>query len=77
MSVTLDEAVALINELGPNCALGVCCPPHAQQAILVNALSRCHDDDSKAAWILEHFDLAPKDSVTPLLRLAGRLARNE
>lgn len=86
--MTLDEAVAKLEEFGPNCALGICCPPGQQREVLARAIQSAARDGiggkigpaaagSVAAWILDHFDLAPKDSITPLLRKAGELAREQ
>jgi hypothetical protein len=81
---TLSEALASIDEFGPNCLLGVCCPPVNQESVLANMIDShfgwtAHPGDNAVArevanFILDHFDLAPKDSITPLLRLAGKLA---
>lgn len=77
--MTLDEAIALLKEFGPNCLLGICCPPEDQRVVLMKALVEgCGLEDGAAdkasQWILDHFDLAPKDQFTPLLRKAGELA---
>jgi hypothetical protein len=83
MSVSLDDAVKAIAEFGPNCLLGICCPPAQQSNVLAHMLDSrfrwSNGGDSNIAhdiadYLLEHFDLMPKDSVTPLLRLAGKLA---
>lgn len=84
--MNLNEAIALIEPFGPNCLLGVCCPPKAQRDLLALALATTEkqggagmlseEADLAAGWILGHFDLAPKDSVTPLLRKAGELAKS-
>lgn len=97
--MNLDEAIAKLEEFGPNCLLGICCPPGHQRALLAEAIAkrigsrldefekggeRGAPDRTReglagvlaADFILDHFDLAPKDSLTPLLRKAGELALN-
>jgi hypothetical protein len=83
-SVSLDEAVALIDEFGPNCLLGICCPPASQRDVLAAAIAKTFARDVEPAnakliahWLLDHFDLVPKDSITPLLQLAGKLVRED
>lgn len=90
MSDNINNALELIVNFGPNCMLGICCPPKRQAEVLAAAINQDlgWDSDARfaaekaagtsvASWILNHFDLAPKDSITPLLRKAGELARNE
>ena len=62
------------------CILGVCCPPGSaeQMDALAKELTKGAGTDhaqskAVAALILEHFDLAPKGTVTPLLRAAHAL----
>ena len=62
------------------CILGVCCPPGSAEQL--DALAKEMSKDlgvtpehtrRYAAWVLQHFDLAPKGTVTPLLRAAHAL----
>lgn len=82
--MTLDEAMELIAAFGPNCLLGICCPPAQQRAAvasMVNSLLGGKDSqerrdlvDAVVGILLDRLDIAPKDSVTPLLKKAGELA---
>ena len=65
------------------CILGVCCPPGSDRQ--VDALAKeMHKDlgvDASecgryARWVLKHFDLAPKGTVTPLIVAAAKLQRD-
>lgn len=81
-ALSIDEAVALLEEFGPNCLLGICCPPERQREALARMLNiamgtgSTADGKAAAACILDHFDLAPKGTITPLLRKASELALN-
>lgn len=84
---SVKEGVELIQEFGPNCLLGICCPPSQQEDVLATAIANSFGWSAEktplkvgnaravAEWVLAHFDLAPKNSITPLLRKAGELAR--
>lgn len=81
--MTLEEAMKLIDEFGPNCLLAICCPPGQQCATLarmiVSKLGKVSEEEIAlaeriAGIVLDHLDIAPKDSISPLLRKAGELA---
>jgi hypothetical protein len=64
------------------CILGVCCPPgsEAQSAALAKELTNdmvCSDTEARvvAAWLLKHFDLAPKGTVAPIITEIAKMAR--
>lgn len=64
----------------PCCLLGVCCAAVERRGEFVKEL--VHDLDHTEAqaaavadWILEHFDLAPKGTLQPLVDAIADLAR--
>lgn len=85
----VNKSVELIQEFGPNCLLGICCPPAQQTEVLATAIANSFGWSAErteqktgnayavAEWLLARFDLAPKGTITPLLRKAGELALNE
>lgn len=76
---------------GPNCLLGVCCPPGGPAAQSALAEQIAHDlgwDASKtdtttgnarviAEWILDHYDLAPHGTLRELFSQIAALAREQ
>jgi len=64
-----------------NCLLAICCPPARRQEVLTKLLIEKGVDasaaESCAKVILETFDLAPKDTMQPLIQEVARLARGE
>lgn len=75
---------------GRNCLLAICCPPMAQRAALAEEFEQYIGANIGseeltaelagklcATYLLSEFDLAPKDTVTPLLRLAVEIRDNE
>lgn len=65
-----------------NCILQVCCPAGSEEQ--KNALARemskalscsVYEARAYADWVLEHFDLAEKDTLVPFKRSIARLAR--
>lgn len=70
---------------GPNCLLGVCCPPRsaeAKQALtdeIVNGLSLASENDGSAKdvaeWLLDNYDLMPLYSTDKLKEDIATLAR--
>ncbi len=66
------------------CAIGVCCPPDSQSR--VDALAKIINDtaasdgrmtaEDAAACVLEHFDLANKGTLQPLLDDIAKMARH-
>ena len=65
------------------CILAVCCPggSERQRATLAEAISEAveyvkPEDARKCAdWVIDHFDLAPKDSLVALKGEIARLAK--
>ena len=65
-----------------NCVLEVCCDAssEAQYEALAQMLTHDlgpapHKPEAVATWVLQHFDLAPKGSLSALKREVARLAR--
>ena len=63
-----------------NCILEICCPaPAAEKALAAQMVDDlgCEPDEAAkyAAWIREHFDLAPKGSLGVFKAEVTRLAR--
>ena len=65
------------------CALGICCPPASAEQIAGlakiltdNAARGKFTAESAATVILEHFDLAPKGMLQPLLVEAVRMSKH-
>lgn len=63
-----------------NCILQVCCPPEAATAALAREMVKdgvCEKEYAPkiAAWINQHFDLAPAGSLTAFKAEIKRLAR--
>lgn len=67
------------------CALGICCPPASQRR--VEALAKILNDTASmdggkldpmdaAACVLEHFDLATKGTLQPLIDDVAKMARH-
>lgn len=64
------------------CAVGICCPPASAER--VHALAKILEDKGAmmsvdahlaAACVLEHFDLAPKGTLQPLIDSIATQAR--
>jgi len=63
-----------------NCILGICCEPTRQMKALAKKL---HEDTkladpiamTVAAWILDHYDLAPKGDLESLFKHVAEMAR--
>ena len=70
---------------GPNCLLGVCCPPRsaaAKQALtdeIVAGLNLSSENawsaKEVAEWLLDHYDLMPLESTDKLKDAIATLAR--
>ncbi len=64
-----------------NCLLSICCPPERRQEVLTKLLIEQGVDanaaESCAKIMLEYFDLAPKNTMQPLIQEIARLARGE
>lgn len=64
-----------------NCLLSICCPPARRQEVLTKLLVEKGVDalaaESCAKVMLDYFDLAPKDTMQPLIQAVARLARGE
>ncbi len=63
-----------------NCLLAVCCSPEAQRATFAKVLVAqgvCVEPEAMkvAAWVLEHFDLAPAGTLGAFTATVSRLAR--
>ena len=62
-----------------NCLLSICCPPEQRYEVFVKFMVE-YGVEAKAAEqcatvILSHFDLAPKDTMQPLIQAVATLAR--
>lgn len=64
-----------------NCLLSICCPPERRHEVMVKLLVEKGVDASAAAQcatvVLASFDLAPKNTLQPLIQEVARLARGE
>jgi hypothetical protein len=62
-----------------NCLLSICCPPARQAEVMAKFLITNGVDanaaESCAKVLGEHFDLAPKGTLQPLIQAVARLAR--
>lgn len=62
-----------------NCLLAICCPPARYEEVMTKFLIE-HGVDANAAEscakvLHAHFDLAPKDTLQPLIQAVAKLAR--
>ena len=64
-----------------NCLLSICCPPEQRLAVFTKFLIEQGVDalaaESCAKIVLNFFDLAPKNTMQPLIQEVARLARGE
>lgn len=60
-----------------NCLCGVCCDAEKRAALLAEVLKQegLQTPEAIAAWLFEHFDLAPAGTLQPLFTEVARLAR--